>query len=80
MFIIPLSAVDAAIKMRPREDELEELGPDFAQRWKEFYANKPDKPLFWLSALAGYSSVSVDRFESVDFTTASPRTSLLFPH
>ncbi|KAK0201034.1 GMC oxidoreductase-domain-containing protein [Desarmillaria ectypa] len=47
------NGVDAAIKMRPREDELEELGPDFQEYWKKSFADKPDKPLFWLSALAG---------------------------
>ncbi|KAJ7167198.1 GMC oxidoreductase-domain-containing protein [Mycena crocata] len=47
------NGVDAAIKIRPREDELAELGPDFMNYWNETLANKPDKPLFWLSALAG---------------------------
>ncbi|PBK85827.1 alcohol oxidase [Armillaria gallica] len=47
------NGADAAIKMRPREDELEELGPDFQEYWKKSFANKPDKPLFWLSACAG---------------------------
>ncbi|KXN81084.1 Alcohol oxidase [Leucoagaricus sp. SymC.cos] len=42
------SGVDAAIKLRPREDELHELGPEFQLRWKEFFANKPDKPIVWM--------------------------------
>ncbi|KAK0209860.1 hypothetical protein IW262DRAFT_1281076 [Armillaria fumosa] len=52
--LFSFSGVDAAIKMRPREDELEELGPDFREYWEKNFANKPDKPLFWLSALAEY--------------------------
>ncbi|KAK0432026.1 GMC oxidoreductase-domain-containing protein [Armillaria borealis] len=48
------NGVDAAIKMRPWEDELEELGPDFQEYWEKNFADKPDKPLFWLSALGGF--------------------------
>ncbi|KAJ7187780.1 GMC oxidoreductase-domain-containing protein [Mycena filopes] len=51
--IIASNGVDAAIKMRPTTEELAEIGPEFTARWKSFYASKPDKPLFWLSALAG---------------------------
>ncbi|THU99422.1 alcohol oxidase [Dendrothele bispora CBS 962.96] len=47
------NGVDAAIKIRPTEAELQEIGIEFTERWNDFYANKPDKPLFWLSALAG---------------------------
>ncbi|KAJ7187783.1 GMC oxidoreductase-domain-containing protein [Mycena filopes] len=47
------NGVDAAIKIRPHLDELEELGPEFTEYWNSTFANKPDKPLFWLSALAG---------------------------
>ncbi|KAJ6605452.1 GMC oxidoreductase-domain-containing protein [Mycena vulgaris] len=47
------NGVDAAIKMRPRPDELAQLGPDFQKYWNDVFANKPDKPLFWLSALGG---------------------------
>jgi len=45
--------VDAAIKFRPTEAEVEDIGPEFRERWNEFYADKADKPLFWLGALAG---------------------------
>lgn len=51
--IIASNGVDAAIKMRPHDDEVADLGPDFTARWNTYYKNKPDKPLFWLSALAG---------------------------
>ncbi|KAJ7123137.1 GMC oxidoreductase-domain-containing protein [Mycena epipterygia] len=47
------NGVDSAVKMRPRPDELAELGPDFTEYWNNVFANKPDKPLFWLSALGG---------------------------
>ncbi|KAJ7187268.1 alcohol oxidase [Mycena filopes] len=51
--LIAANGVDAAIKMRPTTAELADIGPEFSARWKSFYASKPDKPLFWLSALAG---------------------------
>ncbi|KAJ7707067.1 alcohol oxidase [Mycena metata] len=51
--IVASNGVDAAIKMRPTTAELAEIGPEFAARWKSFYANKTDKPVFWISALAG---------------------------
>lgn len=51
--LMATNGVDAALKLRPLEQELAEVGPDFEARWKKFYANKPDKPLFWLSALGG---------------------------
>ncbi|KAJ7758036.1 alcohol oxidase [Mycena metata] len=51
--LIAANGVDAAIKMRPTTAELADIGPEFTARWNSFYASKPDKPLFWLSALAG---------------------------
>ncbi|KJA13768.1 GMC oxidoreductase [Hypholoma sublateritium FD-334 SS-4] len=46
--ILGSNGVDAAIKMRPREDELGEIGPEFATRWKDFFENAPDKPIVWM--------------------------------
>ncbi|KAF8955191.1 GMC oxidoreductase-domain-containing protein [Flammula alnicola] len=42
------NGVDAGIKLRPREDELHELGPEFQSRWRDFFHNKPDKPILWM--------------------------------
>lgn len=49
------SGVDGAIKLRPRENELHELGPDFELRWRNFFANKPDKPIVWMQVSTRYS-------------------------
>ena len=43
--------MDSAIKLRPNEQELKELGPDFEQRWKEYFADKPDKPVLFFTPL-----------------------------
>ncbi|KAF9023838.1 alcohol oxidase [Hymenopellis radicata] len=46
------NGVDGVIKMRPLPHEIEELGPELAAHFNEVYADKPDKPLFWLCASA----------------------------
>ncbi|KAK0201048.1 GMC oxidoreductase-domain-containing protein [Desarmillaria ectypa] len=51
--LLGANGVDASVKFRPFEHEVGELGPDFEEIWKKDYAHKPDKPLFWMSALAG---------------------------
>ncbi|KAJ8508104.1 hypothetical protein ONZ45_g9584 [Pleurotus djamor] len=48
--------VDAAIKLRPFDDELKDFGEDFLRHWKSYYANKPDKPLMTLGLIAGFAS------------------------
>ncbi|KAF5310605.1 hypothetical protein D9619_007763 [Psilocybe cf. subviscida] len=42
------NGVDAAIKLRPRDDEVHELGPEFQARWTTYFADKPDKPIVWM--------------------------------
>ena len=37
--------MDAGIKLRPNAEELEEIGPEFENRWKTYFANAPDKPV-----------------------------------
>ncbi|KAJ7187803.1 GMC oxidoreductase-domain-containing protein [Mycena filopes] len=51
--IVAANGVDAAIKIRPTAAELADIGPEFTARWNSFYANKTDKPVLWMSALAG---------------------------
>jgi alcohol oxidase len=46
------SAVDAGIKLRPNAEELEEIGPEFENRWKTYFANAPDKPVMLSGPLA----------------------------
>lgn len=53
--LIPRSSgLDAGIKLRPNEEDLKELGPEFQQRWKEYFADKPDKPVIFLCPLSMY--------------------------
>lgn len=42
------SGMDAGIKIRPvAEEDFKDLGPDFEERWNEYFANAPDKPVIW---------------------------------
>lgn len=55
-FTYSSSGVDAAIKLRPCEDEVHELGPEFQSRWRDFFANKPDKPVVWMKGSPRHAS------------------------
>ncbi|KAJ7776368.1 alcohol oxidase-like protein [Mycena metata] len=45
--------IDGGIKIRPHPEELPELGPDFLKIWNSTLAKHTDKPLMWLSTVAG---------------------------
>ena len=47
-YTVCASGVDAAIKMRPRANELGEIGQEFEARWNDFFENAPDKPVVWM--------------------------------
>ncbi|KAJ7842957.1 GMC oxidoreductase-domain-containing protein [Mycena olivaceomarginata] len=51
--VLGTNAIEAAIKLRPSPDEVEELGPEFLPVWNEFFAKRPDKPMLWLCLMAG---------------------------
>ena len=40
-----MNFIGGAGKIRPTEEELQEMGPDFRKLWNEYYLNAPDKPL-----------------------------------
>lgn len=40
-------------KVRPTEDEVAELGPEFQKAWDKEYSNCPEKPLMVFNVLAG---------------------------
>ena len=42
------SSIDAGIKWRPTPSEVTELGPEFQEYWKSYFANAPDKPVLWM--------------------------------
>jgi alcohol oxidase len=46
--------VDTGIKMRPTEEEVQSMGPEFAKVWRDYFADKPDKPLMWVGIFSTY--------------------------
>lgn len=42
------SGLDAAIKYRPSEAEVKTIGPAFEKKWKDYYADHPDRAVMWL--------------------------------
>ncbi|THH26925.1 hypothetical protein EUX98_g7267 [Antrodiella citrinella] len=46
------NGLDAGLKLRPDEEELKAIGPDFTPRWKEYYADAPDKPVLFFAPLS----------------------------
>ncbi|KAJ7046112.1 GMC oxidoreductase-domain-containing protein [Mycena alexandri] len=51
--LLGTSGLEVAVKLRPSPDELAELGPDFLPVWNEFFRDRPDKPMIWLSMIVG---------------------------
>ncbi|KAJ6552459.1 GMC oxidoreductase-domain-containing protein, partial [Mycena vulgaris] len=54
--LLSTNGIESCIKIRPRPEELAELGPEFTDYWNSVLANKPDKPLFWITVSPGYAS------------------------
>nr|6H3G_A Chain A, Alcohol oxidase [Phanerodontia chrysosporium]6H3G_B Chain B, Alcohol oxidase [Phanerodontia chrysosporium]6H3G_C Chain C, Alcohol oxidase [Phanerodontia chrysosporium]6H3G_D Chain D, Alcohol oxidase [Phanerodontia chrysosporium]6H3G_E Chain E, Alcohol oxidase [Phanerodontia chrysosporium]6H3G_F Chain F, Alcohol oxidase [Phanerodontia chrysosporium]6H3G_G Chain G, Alcohol oxidase [Phanerodontia chrysosporium]6H3G_H Chain H, Alcohol oxidase [Phanerodontia chrysosporium]CDG66232.1 len=47
------NAIDAGFKIRPTEEELKEMGPEFNELWNRYFKDKPDKPVMFGSIVAG---------------------------
>ena len=45
--------IDAGFKIRPTEEELKEMGPEFNKFFNEYFKNKPDKPVMFGSIVSG---------------------------
>lgn len=54
------SALDAGVKIRPTVEELAAIGPEFSNRWAEYFADAPDKPVMWLGSVAMSVTVLLD--------------------
>ncbi|KAG9316088.1 GMC oxidoreductase-domain-containing protein [Chiua virens] len=50
---IATNGIEAYMKLRPTEKELEVLGPEFERRWESFYRDQPDKPVGQIVLVAG---------------------------
>ena len=52
--ILSWNSVDVACKVRPTEQEVKALGPEFQKVWEKHFTNVPSKPLFIILALNGF--------------------------
>ncbi|KAJ3712557.1 GMC oxidoreductase-domain-containing protein [Lentinula guzmanii] len=50
------NAIDAGFKIRPTEEELKEMGPEFNELWDKYFKDKPDKPVMFGSIVSGGSN------------------------
>ena len=48
------SAIDSGIKLRPSEEELKVIGPEFTEHWQRVFANALDKPVLWMGSVCMY--------------------------
>ncbi|TFK37715.1 GMC oxidoreductase-domain-containing protein [Crucibulum laeve] len=46
------NAIDAGFKIRPTEEELKEMGPEFNALWDKYFKDKPDKPVMFGSIVS----------------------------
>ena len=46
--------VDTGIKLRPMEQEIPSMGPEFQKVWKEYFHDKPDKPVAYIGVFSTY--------------------------
>jgi len=46
------NAIDAGFKIRPTEEELKEMGPEFNELWDKYFKDKPDKPVMFGSIVS----------------------------
>ncbi|KAI0655480.1 alcohol oxidase-like protein [Cubamyces menziesii] len=49
--LMAANGLDAGIKLRPSKSDLDAIGDAFRQRWREFYAPSPDKPILWIGVM-----------------------------
>ncbi|KAI0260664.1 alcohol oxidase [Gloeopeniophorella convolvens] len=47
------NCIDAGFKIRPTEEELKEMGPEFNELWNRYFKDKPDKPVMFGSIVGG---------------------------
>ncbi|KXN85514.1 Alcohol oxidase [Leucoagaricus sp. SymC.cos] len=47
------NSIDAGFKIRPTEEELKEMGPEFKALWDRYFKDKPDKPVMFGSIVSG---------------------------
>ena len=58
------NSTDIASKVRPTEDEVDALGPEFRKAWDRDFKDQPDRPIMLIAVLNGYVLISILHSES----------------
>ncbi|KAL4248407.1 GMC oxidoreductase family protein [Abortiporus biennis] len=58
--LLSANGLDAGIKLRPNDVDLNAIGEVFQPKWKEFFVPSPDKGIFWMGPIAIYLGNGVD--------------------
>ncbi|KAJ7452732.1 GMC oxidoreductase-domain-containing protein [Mycena galericulata] len=56
--LLASNGIDAAIRIRPNAQDLEELGPAFRKRWNDFFSTAPDKPIACIGSYGCYLGIN----------------------
>ncbi|GAA6002773.1 hypothetical protein JCM10207_007669 [Rhodosporidiobolus poonsookiae] len=51
--ILASNCIDAGFKLRPTEEELKTMGPEFNEFFDRYFRDKPDKPVMFSSVVSG---------------------------
>ncbi|PAV14903.1 alcohol oxidase [Pyrrhoderma noxium] len=51
--LLSSNCIDAGFKIRPTEEELKEMGPEFNELFDRYFRDKPDKPVMFGSIVSG---------------------------
>jgi alcohol oxidase len=74
--LLAYNGIDSGIKLRPDEEDLKELGPEFKSTWESYFVDAPDKPVIWLGPIAGFVGdrpiAPVQKYLSVGYFTEYP--------
>ncbi|KAJ3806589.1 hypothetical protein EV368DRAFT_76416 [Lentinula lateritia] len=75
--LLAANGMDAGIKIRPvAEEDFKDLGPDFEERWNEYFVNAPDKPVIWFGPssflLGDHTTAPVRKYYSLAYVNEYP--------
>ncbi|EPS98838.1 hypothetical protein FOMPIDRAFT_156775 [Fomitopsis schrenkii] len=72
------NGIDSGIKLRPSDEELKIIGPEFTEHWQHVFANAPDKPVLFLGPVSMFvgdlSNVPARKYSSICYYLEYPES------
>ncbi|KAH8664340.1 GMC oxidoreductase [Xylariales sp. PMI_506] len=68
------NSCDIAGKLRPSDEDIAALGPEFKKAWERDFQDKPDRPLMLMALVQGYSLDPIDGVEPGQYVSVAPFT------